>query len=90
MSGKQLKEFIETRLNKVKKVPQLSLFVCIFFGITIILFITRAIYFRGFAMLDGFKPNPFYMLSRAAGNLKKPRLRTLPIVRLSFRFSLVK
>ena len=33
----------------------------------IILFVTRAYYFRSFAMLSGATPNPFYMLSRANG-----------------------
>ena len=33
------------------------------------LFIARAHYFRGFSNLDGSYPNPFYMLSRANGNL---------------------
>ena len=31
------------------------------------LFISRAVHFRYFPMLNGFKPNPFYMLSRACG-----------------------
>ena len=33
----------------------------------IILFVTRAYYFRSFSMLNGTTPNPFYMMSRANG-----------------------
>ena len=33
----------------------------------IILFVTRAYYFRNFASLNGTTPNPFYMMSRANG-----------------------
>ncbi len=46
------------------------LFVVIF-GINIILFIHRAEYFKNFSMLSGYKPNWFYMFSRANGNNKK-------------------
>jgi hypothetical protein len=35
--------------------------------INIILFIHRAYYFKDFSMLNGFTPNPFYLLSRACG-----------------------
>lgn len=41
----------------------------------IILFVTRAYYFRGFSMLSGTTPNPFYMMSRACGKFFKS-LRT--------------
>ncbi len=33
----------------------------------IVLFVTRAYYFRGFSLLTGSVPNPFYMMSRANG-----------------------
>ena len=37
--------------------------------VNLVLFIHRAYYFRNFSMLNGFTPNPFYMLSRACGEL---------------------
>ena len=45
------------------------LFFLIFFVIfiNVVLFVTRAYYFRDFAMLNNFRPNVFYMLSRANG-----------------------
>ena len=36
-------------------------------GINIILMVQRAYYFKDFAMLNGYTPNPFYMISRACG-----------------------
>ena len=48
---------------------QFLFFLLVFIiGINVILFITRAYYFRFFSMLNGFTPNPFYLLSRACGN----------------------
>ena len=35
--------------------------------VNIVLFVTRAYYFRDFSMLSGARPNPFYMMSRANG-----------------------
>ena len=39
----------------------------IIFGITTVLYVQRAYYFRNFSNLDGSKPNPFYLMSRASG-----------------------
>jgi len=36
-------------------------------GINIILMVQRAYYFKDFAMLNGYTPNPLYMISRAMG-----------------------
>jgi len=41
-----------------------SLFLVI---VNLVLFIARAVYFRNFPMLSGYRPNFFYMLSRANG-----------------------
>ena len=47
---------------------QLVIFIiCIIFGINIALWVQRAYYFRDFSTLDGSRPNPSYMLSRANG-----------------------
>jgi hypothetical protein len=46
---------------------QFLIFLAFILITNMILFITRAYYFRGFSMLSGFTPNPFYMLSRANG-----------------------
>ena len=35
--------------------------------VNLVLFVHRAYYFRNFSMLNGFTPNPFYLLSRACG-----------------------
>ena len=49
---------------------QLVLFILvIIFGVNIVLWVQRAHYFRDFSSLDGSRPNPFYMLSRANGEL---------------------
>ncbi len=37
--------------------------------INVVLFVLRAHYFKDFANLDGSKPNPFYMMSRANGRV---------------------
>ena len=58
---------METNYRKYRAQWQLYAFLAFIFGINIILFITRACYFRGMYMLSGFKPNVFYMLSRANG-----------------------
>ena len=42
-------------------------FLFILAAANIILFIHRAYYFKDFSMLNGFTPNPFYLLSRACG-----------------------
>jgi len=42
-------------------------FLFVVFLINAVLFIHRAYYFRNFSMLNGFTPNPFYLLSRACG-----------------------
>ena len=42
-------------------------FLFILAAVNIILFIHRAYYFKDFSMLNGFTPNPFYLLSRACG-----------------------
>ena len=36
-------------------------------GVNIVLMVQRAYYFKDFAMLDGYTPNVFYMISRACG-----------------------
>ena len=43
---------------------QFFAFIAFILIINFILFVTRAVYFKDFANLDGSKPNPFYMLSR--------------------------
>jgi len=49
------------------------------------LFISRAVHFRYFPMLNGFIPNPFYMLSRACGrNITKYWVKNKKILRLNF------
>ena len=49
---------------------QLVIFIIfIMFGINIALWVQRAYYFRDFSTLNGSRPNPFYMLSRANGEL---------------------
>ena len=46
---------------------QFLTFLIIILLTNVVLFVTRAYYFRDFSMLNGFKPNPFYMMSRANG-----------------------
>ena len=46
---------------------QFFAFIAFILIINCILFVSRAVYFKDFANLDGSKPNPFYMLSRANG-----------------------
>ena len=41
----------------------------IIFGVNIVLYLQRAIYFKDFSSLDGSRPNAFYLLSRASGEL---------------------
>ena len=36
-------------------------------GVNIVLMVQRAYYFKDFAMLNGYTPNVFYMISRACG-----------------------
>ena len=49
---------------------QFLFFLIVFIiAVNVILFVTRAYYFRDFAVLNGFTPNPFYMLSRACGKI---------------------
>jgi len=43
------------------------IFLFLIIVVNIILFIQRAVYFRNFSMLNGYTPNPFYLLSRACG-----------------------
>jgi hypothetical protein len=43
------------------------------------LFCHRAAYFRHFPMLDGFTPNPFYLLSRACGKIHS--IQYSPLIR---------
>ena len=40
-------------------------------GINIILMVQRAYYFKDFSMLNGYTPNPFYMISRACGRFPR-------------------
>lgn len=47
-------------------IPFVSFF-CLIILVNLILFIHRAVYFRDFSMLNGYTPNPFYLLSRACG-----------------------
>jgi len=42
-------------------------FLCFIILINVVLFIHRAVHFRNFSMLNGWTPNPFYLLSRACG-----------------------
>ena len=52
----------------IKNNKQFLFFVIVFiFLINAALFISRAYYFKDFAMLNGFQPNLFYMFSRANG-----------------------
>ena len=69
--SQKIKDMCETRRKNIRSEWQLYAFLAvIIFGIPIILFITRAYYFRGMMMLDGMKPNVFYMISRACGKHK--------------------
>ncbi len=54
-------------IKHLQSQKQFFAFLLFIFGINIILFITRAVYFRGMYNLDQTQPNPFYMLSRANG-----------------------
>jgi len=63
-SFKQTLKDLEARLQRQ---PQTYNFLAFFFGINLVLFVTRAVYFKGFAWLDGTPGNPFYMISRACG-----------------------
>lgn len=54
-------------LKHIKQNKQLYGFLVFFTIVNAALWIQRAYYFRNFAWLDGSKPNPFYMLSRANG-----------------------
>ena len=65
--SERFKQYIETNYRKIRSQWQLYAFLAFFYGVNIILFITRACYFRGMYMLSGFQPNVFYMLSRACG-----------------------
>ena len=40
-------------------------------GINIILMVQRAYYFKDFSSLNGYTPNPFYMISRACGRFPR-------------------
>jgi len=51
----------------IKKNPQLFVFMSCLFIINIILFISRAVYFKDFKNADETAPNMFYVFSRACG-----------------------
>ena len=54
-------------------------------GVNIVLMVQRAYYFKDFAMLDGYTPNVFYMISRACG--ESPVLYPVLYCFLFFSFS---
>jgi hypothetical protein len=49
--------------------------------INVALFVARAYYFRNFKMLEGWAPNPFYMMSRANGECVSRFAQTWPLGR---------
>lgn len=63
------KTWFNRRFSKehIKSQWQLFAFIGFILIVNVILWISRACYFRNFANLDESRPNPFYMLSRANG-----------------------
>ena len=57
----------DTEKKKIRAEWQMYLFIAFIFGVNIILFVTRAYYFRDMYMLNPDFKNIFYMLSRANG-----------------------
>eukprot|EP00095_Tigriopus_kingsejongensis_P001891 maker-scaffold287_size221780-snap-gene-0.26 protein:Tk01891 transcript:maker-scaffold287_size221780-snap-gene-0.26-mRNA-1 annotation:"nadph oxidase 5-like isoform x5" len=52
----------------IRNNKQFLFFTIVFiFIVNVSLFVARAYYFKDFAMLNNFRPNPFYLLSRANG-----------------------
>ena len=54
-------------VNYWRNNKQFLTFLSFIIIVNIVLFVTRAYYFRDFSMLSGARPNPFYMISRANG-----------------------
>ena len=66
--SEKIKEMWEIRRRHMRSQWQIYAFLAFVFGINIILFILRAHYYKDMLMLNGFKPNVFYMISKACGN----------------------
>lgn len=67
---------------------QFLMFLSFIIITNVILFVTRAYYFRGFSMLSGFTPNPFYMMSRANGRCLN--FNSMIILVLVLRYTITK
>jgi hypothetical protein len=67
--GQRMKKWATKRfsLSHLKNQWQLFAFFFFLFGVNLILFVSRAVYFKDFANGDGTRPNAFYMFSRANG-----------------------
>ena len=65
--GVKIKETWIAEKKKIRAEWQMYLFLAFIFGVNIILFVTRAYYFRDMYMLNPDFKNVFYMLSRANG-----------------------
>lgn len=67
---------------------QFLTFLIIILLTNVVLFVTRAYYFRDFSMLNGFTPNPFYMMSRANGRCLN--FNSMIILVLVLRYTITK
>ena len=65
--GEKIKATWDTEKKKIRAEWQMYLFLTFIFGVNIILFVTRAYYFRDMFMLNPDYNNIFYMISRANG-----------------------
>ncbi|XP_040567795.1 NADPH oxidase 5 [Lepeophtheirus salmonis] len=75
-------------LRHIRQNWQFFTFLLFLISINIILFVTRAVYFKDFATLTGAKPNGFYMMSRANG--RTLLFNSMMILVLVLRYTITK